>query len=118
MRSLALARDDCDLWFWRRARLCGFAGFGWRTTCGCAARKIFVGGDCQYVGFSERIWMVGQLFAQRRNLLSRHRAGIVPPLTSLVCENVGNFLVSQCFIPRLHHSCTEFLALYGDRTCQ
>src|SRR5215469_858199 len=62
--------------------------------------------------------MTGQFFAQRSNLLGRQRAGIVPPLAPLVCENVGNFLVSQCLVPRLHRRCAEFLALYSDWTGQ
>src|SRR6266498_466365 len=62
--------------------------------------------------------MIRQFLTQRRNLFSRHRAGAIPPLASLVGKNVGNFLVGQCLVPGLHQCRTEFLALYGDRTCQ
>src|SRR6266498_1147792 len=62
--------------------------------------------------------MIRQFLTQRRNLFSRHRAGAIPPLASLVGKNVGNFLVGQCLVPGLHHCRTEFLALYRDWTCQ
>src|SRR6266496_6409570 len=113
------SRPNCTLSF-RFWWFPGLRGFAWLWRCaarGSAAGKIFFGGR-QYLRFSERIWMIGELFAQRRNLLSCHPAGVVPPLTALVCKDVGNFLISQCFIPRLHHSRTEFLALNGDRACQ
>src|SRR6266568_7044103 len=62
--------------------------------------------------------MIGQLFAQPRNLLCRDRAGTVPPLTSFVSKNVGDLLVGQCFVPRLHHRGSELLSFHGDRTLQ
>src|SRR6266566_6149729 len=62
--------------------------------------------------------MIGQLFAQRGNLLGSDWAGAVAPFTPLVRENVGNLLVSQCFVPWLHHRIAEFLALHGDWTLQ
>src|SRR4029077_3548577 len=62
--------------------------------------------------------MTSQFLAQRGNLLGCHWAGVVPPLASLVCKNVGNFLVGQCLVPRLHHRRAEFLALYGHWTLQ
>src|ERR1700719_2415748 len=43
---------------------------------------------------------------------------IVSPLTAFVSENVGNFLVGQCFVPWLHHCRPEFLAFDGDWTLQ
>src|SRR6266566_5642549 len=62
--------------------------------------------------------MIGQLFTQRGNLLGSDWAGAVAPFTPLVRENVGNLLVSQCFVPGLHHRIAEFLAFHGDRTLQ
>src|SRR5438067_3905262 len=62
--------------------------------------------------------MIGQLFAQPRNLFGCNRAGTVPPLTSFVSKNVGDLLVGQCFVPRLHHRGAELLSFHGDRTLQ
>src|SRR6266487_4939921 len=62
--------------------------------------------------------MVGQLFAQPRNLFGRNRAGAVPPLTPLVRENVRNLLVGQCFVPGLHHRGAELLSFNRDWTLQ
>src|SRR5438128_3262690 len=62
--------------------------------------------------------MVGQFFAQSSNLLGRDRAGAVPPVASLVGENVGNLLVGQCFVPWLHHRAAKFLTFDGDWTLQ
>src|SRR6266487_2877993 len=62
--------------------------------------------------------MVGQFLAQPGNLLSCNRTGTVPPLAPLVRENVGNFLVGQCFVPGLHHRCAELLSFHGDWALQ
>src|SRR6266567_995071 len=62
--------------------------------------------------------MIGQFFTQRGNLLGSHRAGAVAPLTPLVRENVGNLLVSQCFVPGLHHRSAEFLAFHCNWALQ
>src|SRR4029453_4539950 len=51
-------------------------------------------------------------------LFSGHRARVVAPLTALVCENVGNFLVGQRLVPRLHDSSAVLLALNRDRALQ
>ena len=62
--------------------------------------------------------MTSQFFAQRGDLLGCNRTPIVAPLAPLVREDVGNFLVGQCFIPRLHHCSAEFLAFYRDWALQ
>src|SRR6266487_6573618 len=62
--------------------------------------------------------MVGQFLAQPGNLLSCNRTGTVPPLAPLVRENVGNFLVGQCFVPGLHHRGAELLSFHGDWALQ
>src|SRR5438093_10452987 len=62
--------------------------------------------------------MIGQFFAQRSDLLGSDRARAVPPVASLVSEDVGNFLVGQCFVPRLHHRCAELLPFNSDWTLQ
>src|SRR5262245_31262317 len=111
------ATAPLSLWLRWLAWLRSFASFGRRSTRRSAAREIFVG-SCKYLRFSKRIWMIGQLFAQRSNLLGCHRAGVVSPLTALICQDIGNFLVGQCFIPRLHHGGTKLLAFHFNRTCQ
>src|SRR5258705_9288762 len=62
--------------------------------------------------------MTREFLAQRGNLFSCYRACVVAPLAALVCENVGNFLVCQRLIPRLHDSSPVLLALNRDRTLQ
>src|SRR5437763_14586824 len=62
--------------------------------------------------------MVGQLFAQGGNLFARNRARTVAPVTPLVGEDIGDLLVGQCFVPRLHYRGAEFLAFDRDRTLQ
>src|SRR6266403_142653 len=62
--------------------------------------------------------MIGELFAQRGDLLSRDRTRTVAPLAALVRENVSNFLVGQCLVPRLHHRRAKFLTFDGDWTLQ
>src|SRR6476646_11183140 len=62
--------------------------------------------------------MTREFLAKRGNLLGRDRAGAVAPLAAFVCENVGNFLVGQSFVPRLHHSRAVFLAFNLDRALQ
>src|SRR5947209_6906105 len=62
--------------------------------------------------------MISQLFAQSGNLFGRNRAGTVPPLTAFISEDVGDSLVGQCFVPRLHHCAAKFLAFDGDRALQ
>src|SRR5437870_12071016 len=62
--------------------------------------------------------MTGQLFAQSGNLLGRDRAGIVSPLTAFVSQDVGNFLVCQCFVPWLHHGAAKLLAFDGHWALQ
>src|SRR6266567_2192839 len=62
--------------------------------------------------------MISQLLAQRGDLLGRNWAGVVAPLASLVGDDVGNFLVGQCFIPWLHHCRAEFLAFNCDWALQ
>ena len=62
--------------------------------------------------------MIGQFFPQRRNLFGRHRTRVVSPLASFVSKNVGDFLVGQCFVPRLHHSSAKLLSFHFDRTLQ
>src|SRR5436309_8533257 len=62
--------------------------------------------------------MVGQLFAQSGNLFARNRARTVPPLTPLIREDIGDFLVGQCLVPGLHHRGAEFLSFDRDRTLQ
>src|SRR5712692_1406387 len=62
--------------------------------------------------------MIGQLFAQSGDLFGRDGAAVIPPLTSLVSQHVGNSLISQCFVPWLHNRAAEFLAFDGDRALQ
>src|SRR6266478_6277919 len=62
--------------------------------------------------------MVRQFFAQTRDLFSGYRTGAVPPLAPFVSQNVGNFLIGQRFVPRLHNGTAEFLPLHRDRTLQ
>src|SRR6266403_950100 len=62
--------------------------------------------------------MIGQLFAQRGDLLGGDRTRTVAPLASLVSENVGDLLVGQCFVPGLHYRSAVFLAFDRDWTLQ
>src|SRR5262249_24129102 len=62
--------------------------------------------------------MIGQLFPKRGDLLGCHRTGVVSPLASLVCHDIGNFLVGQRFVPRLHHRRAVLLAFNCDRALQ
>src|SRR5437870_13070956 len=62
--------------------------------------------------------MVRQFLAQGRDLFGSHRTGAVPPLAPFVSQNVGNFLIGQCFVPRLHDRAAEFLAFHRDRSLQ
>src|SRR2546430_4018259 len=62
--------------------------------------------------------MVRQFFAQTRDLFGSYRTGAIPPLAPFVSQNVGNFLIGQCFVPRLHNGTAEFLPLHRDRTLQ
>src|SRR6266436_8480405 len=62
--------------------------------------------------------MVRQFFAQTRDLFGSYRTGAVPPLAPFVSQNVGNFLIGQCFVPRLHDRTAEFLAFNRDRSLQ
>ena len=66
----------------------------------------------------ERFGMIGQLFAQRGNLFGCNGTGVVSPITSFVRENVGNFLVRQCFVPRLHYSGAVLLTFNFDGALQ
>src|SRR5260370_6374988 len=59
-----------------------------------------------------------QLFAQGRDLFGSHWTGAVPPLAPFVSQNVGNLLIGQCFVPRLHDRAAELLALHRDRSLQ
>jgi hypothetical protein len=51
-------------------------------------------------------------------LLGRDWAGVVSPLAPLIGENIGDFLVVQGFLPRLHHRSAIFLAFDGYRALQ
>ena len=62
--------------------------------------------------------MVRQFLAQGRDLFGSHRTGAVPPLAPFVSQNIGNFLIGQCFVPRLHNRTAEFLAFDRDRALQ
>src|SRR5438876_9866391 len=62
--------------------------------------------------------MVRQFLAQGRDLFGSHRTGAIPPLAPFVSQNVGNFLIGQCFVPRLHDRAAEFLAFHRDRPLQ
>src|SRR6266481_2987415 len=62
--------------------------------------------------------MTGEFLAKRGDLFSCDRTGAVAPLAALVCENVGNFLVGQSIVPRLHNGCAVFLAFNFYRTLQ
>ena len=62
--------------------------------------------------------MIRQFFAQGCDLFGSHRTGAVPPLASLISQNVGNFLVGQRFVPRLHDRASVFLTFDCDRTLQ
>src|SRR6266478_10226797 len=62
--------------------------------------------------------MVRQFLAQGRDLFGSHRTGAVPPLAPFVGQNVGNFLIGQCFVPRLHDRAAELLAFDRDRSLQ
>src|SRR2546423_8838447 len=62
--------------------------------------------------------MVRQFFAQRCNLLRGHGTSAVPPFASFISQNVGNFLIGQCFVPRLHNRAAKFLALHRNWSLQ
>src|SRR5438874_13741403 len=62
--------------------------------------------------------MTGQFFAQGGNLLDCHRTGAVAPLASFVGHDIGNFLVGQSFVPRLHDRSAVLLAFNRDRALQ
>src|SRR5438445_7647830 len=62
--------------------------------------------------------MISQLFAQSGNLFGRNRASTVSPLTPFISEDVGDPLISPCFVPGLHHCAAEFLAFDCDRALQ
>src|SRR5882762_8910361 len=62
--------------------------------------------------------MVRQFLAQGRDLFGSHRTGAVPPLAPFVGQNVGNFLIGQCFVPRLHDRAAELLTFDRDRSLQ
>src|SRR6266550_3944140 len=61
--------------------------------------------------------MIGQFFAQSRDLFLGNGAAVVSPLLSLISEDVGNFLVTQA-LPWLHDCAAELLSLHRDRTLQ
>src|SRR6202011_1521674 len=62
--------------------------------------------------------MIGEFFAQRGNLLSRDGAGVVAPFAALISEHVGDLLIGQRLVPRLHDRTAEFLPFDGDRPLQ
>src|SRR5262245_35852808 len=62
--------------------------------------------------------MVGKLLAQRSDLLWGNGARVIPPLASLVRDDVGKFLIGQRLVPGLHHRAAVLLALYFDGTGQ
>src|SRR6266550_5370647 len=61
--------------------------------------------------------MIGQFFAQSRDLFLGNGAAVVSPLLSLISEDVGNFLVTQA-LPWLHDCAAELLSLHRDRNLQ
>src|SRR4029453_13514339 len=99
MRTQAGKLRD-PLRFWWCGGFCGFAGFRRRASSGGATGKIFIRNG-EYVVLCERFSVASEFFPQRGNLFSCHRGRVVAPLAALVCENIGNFLVGQRFVPWL-----------------
>src|SRR6266705_2920951 len=54
--------------------------------------------------------MTGEFFAQRGDLFGGDRAGVVAPVTAFIGQDVGDFLVGQCFVPWLHDGAPVLLA--------
>src|SRR6266850_1019194 len=101
------------LLFW----LVGRFAVGWRASWS-AACKLAISRDSENLVFVKRFRMSGQFLAKSGDLLSRDGAGIVAPFAPFVSEDVGDFLVSQRFVPWLHHGGPVWLAFHCDRALQ
>ena len=62
--------------------------------------------------------MIGELLAQRSDLLGGHGTCVIGPFASLVRDDVGKFLIRQRFVPWLHHRAAVLLTLHFDGTGQ
>src|SRR5437016_1381329 len=62
--------------------------------------------------------MIGELFAQRGDLLRRNRSAGVSPFLTNVCQDVGELLIIERFFPRLHDGAAILLTLDLERALQ